>query len=113
MKSFIPVRKLSSLSLYSVAMGDKGCLSLFGRDREAHRLLADHLTAEYRVKTEGRGRVVDEWKIRPSAQDNHWLDSLAGCGVAASILGVMLPGTGERVAQNRPRVKLSQLKRRA
>ena len=39
----------------AVAMGDPGCLSLFGRDEKAHRLLADHLTAEYRVKTAGPG----------------------------------------------------------
>ncbi|MCY3024588.1 MAG: phage terminase large subunit family protein [Planctomycetota bacterium] len=99
-------------SRLAVAMGDRGCLSLFGREPEAHRLFADHLTAEYRVKTEGRGRVVDEWKLRPTAQDNHWLDGLVGCAVAASVLGVMLPGTGERAAQGRPRVKLSAIQRR-
>jgi len=60
---------------------------------ERHRLLADHLTAEYRVKTEGRGRIVDEWKIRPERSDNHWFDGLVGCAVGASVLGVMLPGT--------------------
>ena len=31
---------------------------------EMHRLLADHVTAEYRVRTEARGRVVDEWRLR-------------------------------------------------
>ncbi len=43
-------------------MGDHDCLSLFGDRPNQHRLLADHLTAEYRVKTQGRGRTVDEWK---------------------------------------------------
>ena len=47
----------------AVPMGDKGCLSLFGDRPDLHRLLAEHLTAEYRVKTEGRGRTVDEWKL--------------------------------------------------
>ena len=51
------------------------------------------LTAEYRVKTEGRGRTVDEWKMRPERSDNHWLDCLVGCAVAASMQGVVLPGT--------------------
>jgi len=95
----------------AVAMGDKGCLSLFGRDPEAHRLLSEHLTAEYRVKTEGRGRVVDEWKLRPEAGDNHWLDGVAGCAVAASVLGVLLPGTGEGRVPHKTRVKLSDLQR--
>ncbi len=46
----------------AVPMGDRGCLSLFGDKPDQHRLFAEHLTAEYRVKTEGRGRTVDEWK---------------------------------------------------
>ena len=74
-----------------VAMGDPGCLSLFGESPVLHRLFADHLTAEYRIRTEGRGRQVDEWKARPDRRDNHWLDCLAGCAVAASMQGCALP----------------------
>lgn len=48
-------------------MGDRGCSSLFGDQPSQHRLLADNLTAEYRVAAEVRGRVVDEWKFRPMA----------------------------------------------
>jgi hypothetical protein len=54
-KSFVHAR-------LAVAMGDRGCLSLFGDKADQHRLFADHVTSEYRVKTEGRGRTVDEWK---------------------------------------------------
>jgi phage terminase large subunit GpA-like protein len=103
-KSFIHAR-------LAVAMGDKGSLSLFGRDPEAHRLLADHLVSEYRVKTEGRGRVVDEWKMRPETSENHWLDCLVGCAVAASMQGVVLPGTDVKAALRRERVKLSDIQR--
>jgi len=103
-KSFIHAR-------LAVAMGDKGCLSLFGRDAEAHRLLAEHLTSEYRVKTEGRGRVVDEWKLRPETSQNHWLDCLVGCAVAASMQGVVLPGTDAKAVVKRERVRLSELQR--
>jgi hypothetical protein len=60
---------------------------LFEAVPEQHRLLAEHLAAEYRVRTEGRGRTVDEWKIRPEQSDNHWLDCLVGCAVAAAIQG--------------------------
>lgn len=60
-KSFVHAR-------LAVPMGDKGCLSLYGRHPQLHQLLAEHLTAEYRVKTIGRGRTVDEWKIRPDRQ---------------------------------------------
>jgi len=93
-----------------VALGDTGCLSLLGQP-EAHRLLADHLTAEYRVKTEGRGRTVDEWKLRPERSDNHWLDCVVGCAVAASIQGAVLFGTEAKRSVARPRIKLSDLQR--
>jgi hypothetical protein len=83
-KSFVHAR-------LAVAVGDKGCLSLYGRTPLHHQLIAEHLTAEYRVKTAGRGRTVDEWKIRPQRNDNHWLDCLAGCAVCGSMLGATLP----------------------
>jgi hypothetical protein len=105
-KSFIHAR-------LAVPMGDQGCLSLYGRDPVAHQLFAEHLTAEYRVKTEGRGRVVDEWKLRPDAHDNHWLDGIVGCAVAASIEGAVLPGTQEVAAPKRERIKLSDLRRQS
>ena len=103
-KSFIQAR-------LCVAMGDRGCLSLFGTKPDQHRLFAEHLTAEYRVKTEGRGRTVDEWKIRPEQPDNHWLDCLVGCAVAGSMQGAMLFGTDAKPVVKRTRVKLSDLKR--
>jgi hypothetical protein len=62
-KSFVLVR-------LAVPMGDRGCLLLFGRKPDQHRLIAEHLTSEYRVKTEGRGRTVDEWKLRGDGFDN-------------------------------------------
>jgi len=94
-----------------VAMGDRGCLSLFGDDPATHRLFAEHVTAEYRVKTQGRGRAVDEWKLRPEVTENHWLDCLVGCAVAASIQGVVLPGTDVKAAPRRARIRLSDLQR--
>lgn len=73
-------------------MGDRGCLSLYGDQPEKHRLFAEHATSEYRVKTEGRGRTVDEWKLRPECGDNHWFDGIVGCAVAASVQGASLAG---------------------
>lgn len=63
-KSFVHAR-------LAVAFADPGNLTLFGREAKQHRLLSEHLTSEYRVKTEGRGRSVDEWKIRPGHTENH------------------------------------------
>ncbi|MCC6578922.1 MAG: phage terminase large subunit family protein [Phycisphaeraceae bacterium] len=95
----------------AVAMGDPGCLSLYGHDDKAHRLLADHLTSEYRVKAVAQGRTVDEWKLRATRPDNHWLDCLVGCAVAASVQGATLPGVGLRPTAARPRIRLSQVQR--
>ena len=106
-KSFVASRLLES-------MGDRGSLSLWGRSSEAHMLFAEHLTAEYRVKTEGRGRRVEEWKMRPEGADNHWWDGLVGCAVAASMTGCVLEGTDvvpKRKTEARPRMKLSDLRR--
>ena len=93
-KSFIYAR-------LDVAMGDPGGLSLFGDRAELHRLFIEHLLSEYRVKTEGRGRVVDEWKQRPERSDNHWWDGIVGCAVAASMLGAALPGMQSMPAKRR------------
>ena len=97
-KSFVASRLL-------VAVGDRGCLSLWGRSGETHMLFAEHLTAEYRVKTEGRGRKVEEWKMRPEAKDNHWWDGAVGCAVAASMVGCVLVGTDAH-AREKPKVKV-------
>ena len=88
-KSFIFAR-------LAVALGDAGCLSLFGRS--PHRLFAEQLHAEYPVKTEGRGRTVHEWKQKPNHPDNHWLDGVVGCAVAASMCGVALMGNTAKAA---------------
>ena len=90
----------------------KGCLSLYGDRADMHRLFAEHITAEYRVKTTGRGRTVDEWKQRPEREDNHWLDCLVGCSVAASMQGVVLPGTEGPPAVKKERVSFAQLQRK-
>ncbi len=96
-------------SRLKVAMGDPGCLSLYGRKSERHRLLSEHLVAEYRVQVEARGRTVDEWKPRPSRPDNHWLDCVCGCAVGASIMGASLAVHQPTKTVKRKRVKLSDL----
>jgi hypothetical protein len=96
----------------SVAMGDRGCLSIFGDRPDQHRMLADQLCSEYRVRTTGRGREVDEWKLRPERPDNHLLDCLVGCAVAASIQGVALAESGEAAPEKVKRVSFAELQRR-
>lgn len=75
-------------------------------------MFAEQVTAEYFVRTEGRGRTVDEWKVRPEQSDNHWLDCLVGCFVAASMQGALLFGTDRPTAPKRERVSFRELQRR-
>jgi phage terminase large subunit GpA-like protein len=93
-----------------VSLGDRSCLSLYGTMPDHHRLLAEHLTAEYPVTTSGRGRTLEEWKQRPNHPDNHWLDCLVGCAAAASMQGCELK---EVKSQPKPkRLSLSELQQR-
>jgi phage terminase large subunit GpA-like protein len=96
-----------------VAMGDRGCLSIFGDRPDTHRMFAEQVTAEYFIRTEGRGRTVDEWKLRPEQSDNHWLDCLVGCAVGASMQGVVLFGTDiHAMSSQKGRVSFKELQRR-
>ena len=108
-KSFLQAR-------LGTAPGDRGSLTLYGtaKARDKHRLIAEHLTAEFPTRTEGRGRTLDEWRIRPGAVDNHWLDTVVGCTVAAAMCGAALPGLEGDATADRDRrksVKLSDLQR--
>jgi hypothetical protein len=69
---------------------------LYGKDSSEHQMIASHLSAEYRVRTSGRGREVDEWKLPPNQSENHLLDCLVGCCVAASMLGASPEGIASK-----------------
>lgn len=92
-------------------------LHLFGDDPAAHRLLADHCTAEtsVRVRPEaGDRRPVDVWTIRPEKPDNHWWDCLVGATAAASVAGLSWDsgasvGTPAPPKVKAPKVKLSDI----
>jgi hypothetical protein len=62
----------------------KGAWSLFQSSIAGHRMIADHWSAEYPIETEGRGRKLYEWSLRPG-RDNHWFD----CAVMAATVALM------------------------
>jgi hypothetical protein len=76
----------------AVPPGDDGCLTPTGRKPTRHIMFAEHLTAESPTMVTANGRTVGEWSMRPGRSDNHWLDCMVGCAVAASMLGASLPG---------------------
>lgn len=67
-------------------IGKPGSIEFYGDKPRLHELLADQLSAEFGVTVKGRGREVQEWKLKPGL-DNHFWDCLVGCAVGASILG--------------------------
>lgn len=104
-KSFVASR-------LTTAMADTGCLAFWGDKPPRHRMLAEHLTAEYCVRVEAKDRAVDEWKLRPNRSENHLLDCLIGAAVAAAERGVTLPGVDPPRRKKRRRVKFSEMQRR-
>lgn len=70
----------------------RGSLALFGDDWKTHGEFADHILAERfeREFKEGKKGMDERWKkVRP---DNHYLDTLYGCCVGASMAGIRLMG---------------------
>ncbi|MEM9108598.1 MAG: terminase gpA endonuclease subunit [Planctomycetota bacterium] len=97
----------------AVPIGDRGALTIFKPDRRAggHRMFFEQLLAEYRTRTEGRGRVVYVYQLKPGRPDNHMKDCLVGCAVGASAVGVSLEvGQYRNESARKPRkFKLSDL----
>jgi len=73
-----------------------------GKSYAENRLLVDHLLCEYGVQTEGRGRKLEEWRVRnPKNQENHWFDGLVACAAMASACGGAIgeKGLGKKEAK--------------
>lgn len=96
---------------FFVAAGDHGSMTIFGKGGHQHALFAEHIAgSETWVRTEGHGRVVYQWSPKIGGVDNHWLDCMVGCAVAASLCGCTM--TGQSVTrQKRERITLSELQR--
>lgn len=89
--------KSATASRFMQPRGSQGEWSLFGNHRTDHSHYADHLTSEEPIPTTAKELTVVTWKKRPN-RENHWWDTCVGCNVAASTLGISLPG-GEKLKQ--------------
>jgi Terminase large subunit gpA, endonuclease domain len=95
------------------AVGDRGAFTLFGRPGQAdHRMLADHLASEYWEETQGRGRKLHEWAMRPGRTENHWWDCLVGCAAGASMQGCALVAGEGQAVMDKKRVSFRELQAR-
>ena len=96
----------------ATAAGERGCISIFGRDAAEHELFAEHVAhSETWVESTALGRVVHEWFVRPMRPDNHWFDCLVGCAAAASMCGIK-SGAEQPDRPPRKRIKLSEIQAR-
>lgn len=97
-------------SRFGTTPGDKGSMTLWGKDPREHRMFADHVSdSEYAVVTEGHGRVVKEWTLKPSRPDNHLFDCVVGCAVAASMIGMRYGESAIPKPVQRTRKKVQKL----
>lgn len=94
-------------------MGSAGRLVLYGKEPRAHEMLVEHLAAESSDPITLRGNTFDKWQQKPHRPDNHLLDCIAGCFVAASVQGLAFSASGMQPptpATSKP-VKLSDIQR--
>ena len=77
--------------------GGKTGITLYGKSAQMHEQLANHLSAEYSEPVTLRGTTFDKWQIRPDRPDNHLFDTVVGCHVAASLMGLQWEATGQAV----------------
>ena len=93
--------------------GDPGAISINGLEvNDRFRMLCDHLSSEYSIAEMAKGRRCDIWKLYPN-RENHWLDCVVGCMVAASERGCQLliapptaSGKEAKKPQSTPKTKL-------
>lgn len=90
----------------------RGGLTLWGRDPSAHRLFADHITAESHSQVTARGRTIDVWQLIPG-RENHWLDALALACVAASVAGCKLGGLPLETVTPQKTISFAELQKKA
>ena len=91
-------------SALTVPMGGRSSLKLFGTQKANHELFAEHLAAEYAKPVLQKGDAYDKWAMMPGRTDNHWLDCVTGCAVAASVAGLLLNPTTEPITKPKPKV---------
>jgi hypothetical protein len=78
----------------TVPMGTAGRLVLWGKEPRAHEMIVEHLAAESSEPTTIRGSTFDKWTEKPHRPDNHLLDCVVGCFVAAGVQGLAFSASG-------------------
>jgi phage terminase large subunit GpA-like protein len=76
-----------------------GSVSFWGEKTTRHEIIIDHFTAQTFTETRGHGRIVNEWTLKPSRREDHYLDCSVYAFAAASKAGIKFPeqdGSGKK-----------------
>lgn len=92
-----------------IDVDERGTLTLFRANPSRHQMIAEHIDSEFPTAVSGRGRDLLKWAVRPTRTDNHLLDCVVGCCVAASERGCK--AVGHDVYSDRPVRKKKKRKR--
>ena len=74
-------------------VGERGGLSLWGRNGDRHRMFSEHLNAETVTSVTGKHRF-DMWREKPNL-DNHLFDATKMAFVASRMIGIMTESEAE------------------
>lgn len=97
---------------FKMTLGQTGGLSVFGKNgsrrisADFHLEFAQQVCAEYPVSVEHKGKKTLEWKTKAHIRDNHFLDCVVGCSVAASISGIESTAITSRKTHGRERRRI-------
>jgi phage terminase large subunit GpA-like protein len=86
---------------FTTPIGGGGTMRMFGKSAAMHEMLSEHCTAEISAPVTLRGSTFDKWHVKHHRPDNHWLDCIVGCCLAASVQGLTLNAN----SMGRPEVK--------
>lgn len=72
----------------SLPLHSSGSISIYGERPEEHQMFSEHMTSHYSTFNEKAKQT--QWLMRPGVSDDHLLDCIVGCCVAASRHGARL-----------------------
>ncbi len=86
---------------FALAPGNRGSLTLWGREPERHRMFSEQMNGETPKLVKTGENEVNEWFPVP-ARDNHFFDCIVGSAVAASVCGIK---SAEEKAVQKPKIQ--------
>jgi hypothetical protein len=91
---------------FSMQLGDRGGLSIWGRSTKEHQMFAEHIASEKVVEVTAAENKIYEWEENVTGGDNHYFDCVVGCAVGASFIGIKKPHEKDEITPKRRRARV-------